>query len=208
MSDYSDLEVAPEVVLVRGLLETDRAFAEEIEPAQAVDAERFKSAMRAFATGVVIVSVEAEDGRLLGLTINSCCSISARPPQVLISLAHGASCREPLLRRGRFGLSILGEQHLELAELGAVPGGPKHVDVFAERVGDRPATIAGALAHLDCAVARTFEVSDHTLVIGTVEHALVGEDGAPPTDPLVYFDRTFRRLGPPLERTTESEGTG
>ena len=119
MSDYSDLEVSPDVVI-----EAPRA-----------DPEHFKSAMRAFATGVVIVTVEV-DGKLSGLTINSCCSISTRPPQVLISLAHTASCREPLLRRGRFGLSILAEQHRELAELGAVPGGPKVVDVFADRLGD------------------------------------------------------------------------
>jgi flavin reductase (DIM6/NTAB) family NADH-FMN oxidoreductase RutF len=197
MSDYSDLEVSPEVVLARGLLETDEELAEAIEAPRA-DPERFKSAMRAFATGVVIVTVEV-DGKLSGLTINSCCSISTRPPQVLISLAHTASCREPLLRRGRFGLSILGEQHRELADLGAVPGGPKVVDVFAERLGDDgQATIAGALAHLDCSVAETFEVSDHTLVIGLVERALVGESGEAPANPLVYYDRTFRRLGDPL----------
>jgi flavin reductase ActVB len=185
VSDYSDLEISPEVVLVRGLLEPDRAFA---------DAERFKTAMRVFATGVVIVTVE-EGGRVAGLTINSCCSISVRPPKLLISLAQTASLRAPLLRQRRFGLSILGEPHRDLAELGAVPGGPKAVDAFVERLSDDgPPTIAGALAHLDCALVETFEVSDHTLVIGLVREALVGEARSP----LVYFDRTFRKLGDPL----------
>lgn len=196
MSDYSDLEVAPEAVLVRGLIEADPSFVEAIEPA-GVDPERFKYAMRAFATGVVIVTVEAGD-RVSGLTINSCCSISARPPQVLISLAHEASCRQPLLAAGRFGLSILAEAHGELAELGAVPGGPKHVDVFCERPGDGgTAVVAGALAHLDCTVSRTFEVSDHTLIVGAVRRALGAPEAA---DPLVYYNRTFHRLGEPLER--------
>lgn len=199
MSDYSDLEVSPDVVLVRGLLEADRSFAEAIdESPSAVDPERFKTAMRSFATGVVIVTVEVGD-RIWGLTINSCCSISARPPKVLISLAQSASCREPLLGRGRFGISILAERQRELAELGAVPGGPKYVDVFAERPEDGgPAMIAGALAHLDCAVAETFEVADHTLVIGAVEHAIVDGGGAVPPNPLVYYDRRFRRLGETL----------
>ncbi len=196
MSDYSDLEVRPDVVLVRGLIESDRVFAEERESA-AVDPERFKDAMRAFATGVVIVTVEVEDG-LWGLTINSCCSLSTRPPQVLISLAHTASCREPLLARGRFGLSILAARHRELAELGAVPGGPKVVDAFCERLPDGTATVAGALAHLDCLVKQTFEVSDHTLVVGLVRQAVVGEGGDAPSDPLLYYDRRFRRLGDPL----------
>jgi len=192
VSDYSDLEVAPDVVLVGGLIEADQAFAER----SGVDPERFKDAMRAFATGVVIVTVEVGDG-LWGLTINSCCSISVDPPQVLISLAHTASCREPLLRTGRFGMAILGTQHRALAELGAVPGGPKHVDVFCERDGERGgvATVAGSLAHLDCSVTRTFEVSDHTLVIGAVEQVVVGAG-----EPLLYYDRTFHKLGVPLER--------
>lgn len=206
MSDYSDLEVAPEVVLVRGLLEVAEPFARVgPEGAVAVDPERFKTAMRAFATGVAIVTVDLGE-RLLGLTINSCCSISTQPPTVLVSLAHAASARGPLLERGRFGLSILAERHSALAELGAVPGGPKAVDVFAERLEDGPATIAGALAHLDCSVAQTFEVADHTLVIGVVEHALVGEGGEVPPDPLVYYDRTFRQLGKPLR--PRKRGTG
>jgi len=189
VSDYSDLEISPDAVLARGLIEADRTFAEP---------ERFKSAMRLFATGVVIVTVEVER-QIWGLTINSCCSISASPPQVLISLAHAASCREPLLRTRRFGLSVLAAGQRELAELGAVPGGPKYVDAFSERPGrDAPATIAGALAYLDCSVRETFEVSDHTLVIGLVEQAIVAGG-----EPLLYFDRTFHRLGDQLH---ESEG--
>jgi flavin reductase (DIM6/NTAB) family NADH-FMN oxidoreductase RutF len=200
VSDYSDLEVTPETVLVRGLIEADESFVEAIEPV-GVDPERFKGAMRVLATGVVIVTVEV-DGRLWGLTINSCCSISANPPQILISLAHTASCRKPLLESGRFGLSILGVEQLELAELGAVPGGPKQLDVFAERPAaeEAPAMIAGALAHLDCVVGEAFEVSDHTLVIGVVREAIVAPDRH---DPLLYYDRAFHRLGPALPIESE-----
>jgi flavin reductase (DIM6/NTAB) family NADH-FMN oxidoreductase RutF len=182
-------------VLVRGLIEADDAFVEAIEP-ESLDPERFKGAMRALATGVVIVTVEV-DGRVWGLTINSCCSLSASPPQVLISLAHSASCRQPLLESGRFGLSILSSDQRELAELGAVPGGPKYVDVFAEPASphEAPAMIAGALAHLDCTVSRSFEVSDHTIVVGVVRHATVA---AEPREPLLYYERTFHRLGDPL----------
>ncbi len=209
MSDYSDLVLPPDAVLVGGMLESDPDFAERRGPAE-VDPEHFKQAMRSLPTGVVIVTVEV-DGRLWGLTINSCCSISTRPPTVLVSLAHQASCRSALLETGRFGLSVLAEEHRELAELGAVPGGPKFLDVFSERAGSTgPATIAGALACLDCSVEQTFEVGDHTLVVGLVRAALVraqarsGEEGAEPGEglggsvsarPLLYFDRAFHRLG-------------
>lgn len=199
MSDYADLELDPSVVL-GGYIETDAAFREAAQPAT-VDAEAFKSAMRMLASGVVMVTARVE-GRLWGLTISACCAISATPPQILISLSHSASCRRAILESGRFGLGILRADQRELADLGAVPGGPKYVDTFS--VGADPEfqsmMIAGALYHLDCSVDRAIDVSDHTLIIGRVEavEASIREHGDDP-GPLLYFDRTFRALGDPID---------
>ncbi|HWM14632.1 MAG TPA: flavin reductase, partial [Gaiellaceae bacterium] len=98
----------------------------------------------------------------------------------------------------RFGLSVLRDDQRHLAELGAVPGGPKYVDAFCQDAGsDRRTTmIAGALVHVDCTVARVFEVSDHTILIGNVEAVVSPQrEGGP----LLYFDRTFHGLGEPLD---------
>jgi flavin reductase (DIM6/NTAB) family NADH-FMN oxidoreductase RutF len=197
VSDYADLELDPRTVLLGGMIEADSAFRAAPQAPPTVDPEAFKAAMRVLASGVVMVTARVGD-RLWGLTISACCSISAAPPQVLISLANNASCLPAVLETERFGLSILRRGQRPLAQLGAVPGGPKYVDAFREErePGLRTTMIAGALAHLDCSVARIFEVSDHTLVIGNVEHAV-----APPEDelddpgPLLYFDRTFYELG-------------
>jgi flavin reductase ActVB len=196
VSDYADLRLDPSVVL-RGQIEADSAFAAAPETPPAVDPEAFKAAMRVLAGGVVMVTAKAGD-RLWGLTISACCSISAAPPRVLISLANTASCLPAVLETRRFGLSILRAGQRPLAELGAVPGGRKEVGAFAESPDGETTMIAGALAHLDCAVDRTFVVSDHTLVIGTVEHAVTAADLEEP-GPLLYFNRTFHRLGDPLE---------
>jgi flavin reductase (DIM6/NTAB) family NADH-FMN oxidoreductase RutF len=196
VSDYADLRLDPSLVL-RGQIEADSAFAAPPEAPPSVDAEAFKAAMRVLAGGVVMVTARAGD-RLWGLTISACCSISADPPRVLISLANSASCLPAVLETRRFGLSILRAGQRPLAELGAVPGGRKEVDAFAESPDGKTTMIAGALAHLDCAVDHTFTVSDHTLVIGNVEHALTSGDLEDP-GPLVYFNRTFHRLGDPVE---------
>jgi flavin reductase ActVB len=186
MTDYADLELDPHVLL-RGLVETDRALT-------GVDPESFKAAMRVLAGGVVMVTARVGE-RLWGLTISACCSISASPPKVLISLSESASCLPAILETKRFGLSILRADQRPLAELGAVPGGPKYVEAFREGRDDEP-MIAGALAHLDCSVDRVLDVADHKLVIGTVESV-----AAPPADrldepgPLVYFNRAFHGLG-------------
>jgi flavin reductase ActVB len=191
MSDYAEFAPDPRVV-VGGYVEADPAFS---APRPAVDEETFKTAMRSLAAGVVMV-VAQKGERLWGLTISACCSISANPPQVLISLADDASCRDAILETGRFGLSLLRDDQKRLAELGAVPGGPKYVDVFCvDRTGRRTTMIAGALVHVDCKVDRVFAVSGHTLVIGNVDAVAAHGSGGP----LVYFDRTFHTLGEPIE---------
>lgn len=194
MSDYAEFAPDPRV-LVGGYVEADPDFAPE--PPASVDEETFKAAMRSLATGVVMVVAQRGD-RLWGLTISACCSISASPPQVLISLADDASCRDAILDTRRFGLSVLRDDQKHLAELGAVPDAPKYVDAFCEDAGSsrRTAMIAGALVHLDCGVARVFDVSDHTILIGNVEAVVAPER---PGGPLLYFDRTFHALGEPLD---------
>ncbi len=195
MSDYADLELDPRVFLVRGQVEADPAFAPG-----GVDSEAFKAAMRVLAGGVVMVTARVGE-RHWGLTISSCCSISASPPKLLISLAHSASCLPAIRETGRFGVSILRADQRSLAELGAAPGAPKYVDAFQERreaeLGSTP--VAGALAHLDCSVDRTFDVADHAVLVGDVDEVVVsGPLGEGQHGPLLYFDRTFHTLGESL----------
>jgi flavin reductase (DIM6/NTAB) family NADH-FMN oxidoreductase RutF len=117
---------------------------------------------------------------------------------VLISLADDASCRQAILETGRFGLSVLRDDQKDLAKLGAVPGGPKYVDVFCQDndPGSNATMIAGALVHVECVVDRIFEVSNHTLLIGNVEEVVSRVDR--PGGPLLYFNRTFHELGESL----------
>ena len=200
VTDYAEFDLDPRAILVGGYVEVDRSLAVAEGESAVVDQESFKAAMRLLAGGVVMVTAHMGE-RIWGLTISTCCSISANPPRVLISLAQDASCRDAILETGRFGLSVLRERQRELAELGAVPDAPKYVDVFCEssRTDVESMMIAGALAHLDCSVHEVFEVSDHTLLIGNVGAVALGDEA--PGDgsgPLLYFDRTFHALGGPL----------
>ena len=198
MSDYGDISVDLSRFLRRGEIEADReAFGATPPTPATVDAEAFKAAMRVLAAGVVMVTARRGD-QLYGLTISACCSISASPPRVLISLAQTASCLPAVLETRRFGLSILRAGQRPLAELGAVPGGPKEVDAFSESRDGTVTMIAGALAHLECSVDQTFTISDHVLVIGNVEHAVTAAELEEP-GPLLYFNRTFHRLGEAVE---------
>lgn len=165
-------------------------------PALAPDG--FRQAMRLLAGGVAVVTTVV-DGRPWGLTISACCSLTAEPPQVLISLdSRTASCRA-ILDSGRFGVALLGSDQVEVARACSAPGRPKFIEELVDDSFEqaRSPVIAGALAQLDCRVVDSHRVGDHALIIGLVHDAL-----SPRThqdfEPLVYFQRAFRTVGTAL----------
>ena len=160
-----------------------------------VDADSFRSALSGLPSGVVIVTTWL-GGRPWGMTVSACCSISVDPPRVLVSLRQGSVTNTQVREQGRFGINILGSDHKEVAELAARPGRPKFLDdhCVAATPGGVP-RVRGALWHLACRVDETHAVADHALVIAAVEK-LGG--AAMSAEPLVYFDRGYRRLGEQL----------
>ena len=60
----------------------------------AFDARRLRNALGQFATGVSIVTSAAQDGRRVGLTVNSFSSVSLDPPLVLWSLSNRSASLE------------------------------------------------------------------------------------------------------------------
>lgn len=155
----------------------------------------FREAMAKLAGAVVVVTCEV-DGRPWGLTVSACCSVSVSPPIILVSLGRHTVSRQQIVSSGWFGINVLAADNLPAARHGAVAGAPKFVDDHCEPVsGTRSPLVAGALAQIDCAVNRTVEVGDHTLVLGDVRGVRNGSrDGRP----LLYFDRAFRAVGAPL----------
>lgn len=191
-AEYTAVELDGSVHVVSGHYEVD----DQLATAQPrADDEAFKAAMRVLTAGVVMVTT-LHDGRPWGLTISACCSVSVDPPEMLISLrSTTVSCRS-ILRSERFGVSILSARQKALAEFGSAVGAAKFVDDYCndhERL-ESP-MIAGALYHLDCAVASHQEVSDHSLIVGRVLNVVYPPDAHADADPLVYFNRAFWSLG-------------
>ena len=52
--------------------------------AKPLDARDFKQAMRQCAGAVALVTVGAEHGKRTGLTVTSACSLSDRPPSLIV----------------------------------------------------------------------------------------------------------------------------
>lgn len=164
---------------------------------KAVVTDEFILAMRSLVSAVVIVTSYVA-GRPWGLTVSSCCSLSASPPRFLVALGtHTRSCKS-ILSTGYFGASVLGECQRSIAARTAAPGVPKFLDgnfcVVSADPGKAP-IIRDAPYHLQCTVSQVHNEEDHVIVIGTVTSVLIGEQEQ---TPLLYFNRAFHRLGLPM----------
>lgn len=158
------------------------------------DPDAFRAAMRHLVGGVSIITVGsgAERG---GLTATSVTSLSAEPPSLIVCVKQSASGMPLLKSHGRFGVSILGHDHQDIADRFAGRDGSQGADRFAggewiSRDG-YPPVLANALASFECEVEAMIEKFSHIIVIGRVtESRAFGGAGA-----LVYWRAAYGRVG-------------
>jgi len=155
----------------------------------------FRQALGQFATGVTVVTVEYQPGKIHGMTANSFASVSLNPLLVLICVDHRALMHPFLHEQKRFGVSVLKEHQQALAEFFAQPGQNEDVE---DRLGIRfrlsPSGIPmleGTLARLSCRMAHSYVSGDHTIFLGEVETAEVSEG-----QPLLFFRGRYRQIAP------------
>ncbi|HWH93523.1 MAG TPA: flavin reductase family protein [Baekduia sp.] len=128
----------------------------------AVAPRSLRSCLGRFATGVVVVTFDGDDGPR-GITVNSFTAVSMDPPLVLVSVARRARSHDAL--KGRpFCVNVLGaeQESIALQFAGAGRGDAMWVDDAAVP------RLAGVLAHLECRPWRDYDGGDHTLFLGEV----------------------------------------
>ena len=157
-----------------------------------VTSESYRGALRHFPAGVTIVTVEAA-GEVHGLTVSAFVSVSPEPPLIAVCIDHRHTAYPLLEREGAvFAVSILGEHQRQLSDRFAWV---KDEDRFAAGSWTTAATgapvLADALAWLDCTIAARHEAGTHSIYVGRVEAAGTPAPGA---DPLIYWNRGYRKL--------------
>lgn len=156
-----------------------------------VDADLFRDAMARWAATVTVVAArDATDGRVRATTATSFAPVSAEPPEVVVSLNPSAQVLPFIEEGGVVGISLLAADQRRWARLFAdsYPAGPSPWP--AEGVPLLP----GALAGLTCSVQAVHPTEGRSrLVVARLEAVVLGDD----VEPLLYADRTYRRLAPP-----------
>ncbi|OZD86897.1 flavin reductase [Rhodococcus sp. 05-2256-B2] len=152
-----------------------------IHTAPALTADRLRTVLGHFATGVTIVTAHGGDGPI-GMAANSFTSVSLDPPLILLCPGRSSSTWPAIRDAGRFCINIMGRENAAVTKRFSQKG----LDRFAD-IGwiDRPTgpALESAMAWVECAVRDEHDAGDHTIVVADVLDVGVSEV----VDPLVFF---------------------
>lgn len=160
------------------------------------DPAGLRETLRAFPTGVVVVTVGGPEPH--GMTANSFTSVSLDPALVLVCVARSAVLLRRLRRSGLFGVSVLSGWQEGVARHFADdsrPLGPRGFEACDWLPGEHTGSplIGAAAAWLECRIWRSHPAGDHEVVIGEV---LDAQAAAAPLGGLLYWQRQFGAVLP------------
>lgn len=133
-----------------------------------LDANEFRRALGAFATGVTIITTRAPDGAPLGLTCSSFNSVSLNPPMVLWSLANNALSLPIFRDAGRWAVHVLAADQDALSARFARRGEDKFAGLDYDTGDGGVPLLRGCTARFQCKTAFQYEGGDHLIFVGEV----------------------------------------
>jgi flavin reductase (DIM6/NTAB) family NADH-FMN oxidoreductase RutF len=178
---------------ITGLCPSDKGDTTNDKDDMTADPIAFRTAMRQWTSGVVIVT-SLHEGHQHGMTVSSFTSVSVFPPVVLISLAADTRTNQLVRASGIFAVTILESGQREISDrfAGRLPDGGerlKGVPTFTLATG--AALIQGGLAHFDCKVIQTVDMGSTSMFLAEVVAVQFVQDGG---RPLTYYNRDYREL--------------
>lgn len=153
-----------------------------------IDQLQFRQVMSHFASGVTVVTT-ADAGYLAGITVSSFASLSLEPTLVLICIDKRASSHAAIASSGMFAVNILAEDQAHLSQRFAAPNVEKFVPGSFTLSERGLPLLTGTLAAIECRVVNVLPGGDHTIFIGEVVAAQVGQGR-----PLLYYRSQYRQL--------------
>jgi len=170
-----------------------RALEKSVLNSQQMDPVAYREAMSRYAGHVQIVTTEHE-GIKRGVTITAACSVSDRPPSLLVCLNNGNPNNAVFFESGYFALNTLGAHHQALANAFAGFGGLAADDRFAlaewQTLSTGAPVLSDAVVSFDCRVTDSKVTATHTVLFGEVKAVHFG----PRDSSLIYLDRGYRSL--------------
>src|SRR6478672_7806042 len=124
-----------------------------------LDPENLRRAMRAWTTGVVIVT-SIYEGQQYGMTVNSFTSISLEPPLICVTLKRLTHTHDLIVKSSMFSVTILTAEQKELSD--------RFDGVSTETISLDAPVFKDGMAYFDCRVVSSMPVGENTLFIAEV----------------------------------------
>ncbi len=161
-----------------------------------VTPDEFKAVFRHHPGGVSLITADAGEGPV-ALTVSSVFSVSVTPPILVFSVSESSSSTPTIRKTDTVVVHLLNAGEINLAKLGATSG----IDRFADtslwsRLESGEPYFPAAHAWIRGRIVNRMEVGGST-VIAVQALQTSGQKGAAenPTNPLVYYNRTWHQLG-------------
>lgn len=159
----------------------------DIEPAH------YRDAMAHFAGAVHVVTTDGPAGRR-GVTIIAACSVSDKPPTVLVCLNRENRSNDLFRDNGVFALNTLAAGAVNLANAFSGLTGMSQDERFTlgswQTLSTGAPTLAGAVAVFDCELVDAKDLATHRVYFGKVTGLSLGAN----LRPLLYHDRDYKVL--------------
>jgi flavin reductase (DIM6/NTAB) family NADH-FMN oxidoreductase RutF len=154
-----------------------------------IQPDDFRRVLGHFAAGVTVITTCDGEARPTGLTASAFTSVSLEPPLVLVCVDHNSNSYPTLVKSGRFAVNILRLEQEPISRRFASTLLDKFETVPFHLSDLGVPLIDGALAHLECITVSAHAAGDHTIFVGQVEQASLGEG-----EPLLYYRGRYNRL--------------
>jgi cob(II)yrinic acid a,c-diamide reductase len=157
------------------------------------DPALYRDAMSRFAGAVHVVTTDGPAGRR-GTTVIAACSVSDRPPMILVCLNRENAENDRFASNGVFALNTLAAGHADLANAFSGLTGLPQDDRFAKGAWHKLVTgapvLTDSLASFDCEVADYRDMATHRVLFGKVTGLRIGDN----LQPLIYHNRAYHVL--------------
>ncbi len=127
-----------------------------------------RDALGAFLTGVTVVTTCDADGKPIGFTANSFTSVSLEPPLVLVCVARTSHNHATLISARGFAVNVLSAGQVDVSNTFARPVEDRFAAVSWRSGPHGSPILQDVSAWFDCAMHKTVDGGDHTILIGEV----------------------------------------
>jgi len=133
-----------------------------------------KTALRMIPYGLYVLTAQRQDGSLAAATVNWVTQVSFAPPLVAVGVKADSQAHAVIKDARAFALNVLGKGQQALAYAFFKPAEVKAGTLSGQRyrAGATGAPILDATpAYVECRLAQTVEIGDHSVFVGEVVEA-------------------------------------